>query len=388
MSAFVEAVTDSDADLLEQQVYDEIEAAFEGWIPAAGGLEVWLTKAFARISSTVREQAAETSAAAFKKFGETIANVPPILPAPATVASTWTMVNNSGYEIPAGTQVAIPANGEESAGFEVAEAVTVEPGETATAAGGILLVAVEPGTAGNGLSEAPELIDTLAYVESIALTGVSSGGVDEEDEDAYLNRLTEELQLLSLSLIVQRDFEIDARAVAGVARALCIPGFDAEKETEENPLTLTVFPVDENGAALSAGVKEELQERQAAKVPSGVVNYVADPTFTAIDVTTEIVVLPGFDPEATVAAVEARLADYLSPATWGTLGVGDASTSTGWVNATKVYFFELSSEIDRVPGVDRVISVKLAETEGELKAEDVTLKGPAPLAEPGTIVVS
>jgi uncharacterized phage protein gp47/JayE len=388
MSNFIDAVLDNEADLLEQSVLEEIEAQFEDWEAAPGNLETWLIKAFARISSTVREQAAETSAAAFKKFGETIANVPPIFPAPATVASTWTMIDNAGYEIPAGTQVAIPINGEESAGFEVAEAVTVEAGKTATEAGEVVLQAIEPGEAGNGLSEAPELIDTLAFVESIALTGVSSGGVDEEDEDAYLDRLTEELQLLSLSLIVPRDFETDARAVAGVARALCIPGYDAEEETEENPLTLTVFPVDENGAALSSGVKEELQERQAAKVPSGVVNFVADPTFTAIDVTTEIVVLPGFDPEATIAAVKARLASYLSPANWGVPGIGDVSTSTGWVNATKVYLFELSSEIDRVPGVDRVISVKLAEAEGELKAEDVTLKGPAPLAEPGTIVVS
>jgi hypothetical protein len=383
---FTEALIDNDPSTLEQGVIEEIEAAFEEWEPAAGNLDSWLIKAFARIASTVRDQAAVTSAALFKKFGETIVSVPPILAAPATATSTWVLVDNSGYTIPAGTEVSIAGSGDESFAFRVVADVTVEPGKTETEEGEVVLEAIEPGEAANGLTAAPDPISAISFVESVALVGATSGGVDEEDEDAYLERLTEALQLLSLSLIVQRDFEIDARAIAGIARALCIPGYNAEKAKEE-PLAVTVIPVDENGAKLSAPVKEELQERQEAKVPSGVLNFVADPTYTKIDVETKVTALPGFDPEAVKAAVEARLAEYLNPANWGLPTFGDTS-STGWVNQTTVYLNELISEVDRVQGVGRVVSLKLAKGGGSKEAKDVALEGIAPLTEAGTLTVT
>jgi hypothetical protein len=386
VTTFTEALIDNDPAALEQEVIEAIEAQFEDWEPAEGDLETWLTKAFARIASTVRDQAAVTSAAMFKKFGETIANVPPILAAPATALTTWTMVDNAGYTIPAGTEVSIAGTGDESFGFRVVSDVTVAPGATTTKAGEVVLEAIEPGVEGNGLSATPEPISAVAFVESVALLGETSGGVDEEDEDAYLDRLIQELQLLSLSLIVPRDFEIDARAVAGVARALCIPAWNGEKAKEE-ALAVTVIAVGAAGAKLSTPTKEVLQERQEAKVPSGVLNFVGDPTITEVDIEAKATVLPGFDPEAVKAAIEARLSAYLDPANWGLPTVGDPS-STGWVNTATVYLNELISEVDRVQGVGRVVSLKLAKAGGSKEAKDLALTGLAPLTTPKTLTVT
>jgi hypothetical protein len=347
-----------------------------------------MIKAFARISSTVREQAAETSAAAFKRFGETIANVPPILAAPASVTSTWTMVDTAGYTIPAGTQVAILKSGDESLGFEVVEAVTVAPGSSVTTAGQVVLRAVEPGEAGNGLTAVPVLIDALAFVQSIALVGATSGGVDEEEEDAYLSRLTEELQLLSLSLIVQRDFEIDARSVAGIARALAIPGYKVSTSEEGKALFVGVFVVDANGAKLSAEAKTALQVRQQAKVPSGVTVEIGDPTYQGIIVEAKAVAKTGFTTASVKAAIEARLNEYLSPKTWGVSTLGDASSSSSWVNAKTVYRNELISVVDQVAGVERVVTLKLAKFGSGLEEKDVAISGAAPLTEPKTLTVT
>jgi len=387
VSIFTEALIDNDPEALEESVNEQIEAAFEGWTPAEGALETWLTKAYARIAELVRDQVAVITKGAFKKFGETIVGVPPILAAPATATSTWTMVDAAGYSIPAETLVAIAVSGNEKLGFQTVAEVMVEAGKTATEAGEVVLQAVEAGEDANNLTEDPVLIDSLSYVSEIALVEETKGGVDEEDEDTYLNRLTEALQLLSLSLIVQRDFEIDARAISGIARAVCLPAWDG-KEEDAAPLQVTVIGIDAEGKALSAGKKEELQERQQAKVPDEVIVHTADPAYTSIDVEAEVEVLPGYDGPTVVEAVEARLAGYLSPEAWGLPATGDASNSSAWENKLKVYFLEVVSEVDRVAGVSRVIALKIAETGKALGTADVSLKGIVPLAEAGELKVT
>lgn len=390
MTVFTEALIENSASNAELESYEALEAAFAEWTPAEGNLETWLIKAFARISSVVRQQAGESSAAMFKKFGETIAGVPPILAAPASVQSTWTMVDTAGYTITAGTKVTIASSGEDSVAFEVVADVVIAPGSKATAAGGVTLRAVTPGIEGNGLSGTATPSDSTAATsatESIAIVGTTSGGVDEEDEDAYLNRLTEELHLLSLSLIVAEDFAKDARSVAGVARAIALPAYNGE--TSGQALYVTVFPVTAAGAALSALKKEELQARQQAKVPSGVLVVVKDPKFTKVIVSAEVVSIPGYTPAAVKAAVEARLAEYLSPANWGLAIFGDPSINpSGWTNTTKVYINEVISEIDRVPGVQRVTSAKVAKFGGTLEAKDLTLEGVVPLTEASTLTIT
>lgn len=389
MSIFVEVLTDNSATSLETEAFERLEAAFEEWAPAESGLDTWMVKAFSRIASIVRGQAAELSADAFKKFGESIVNVPPILASPASVGSTWVMVNTAGYTISAGTKLNIASSGESVVAFEVVEDVTIAPGSSETSAGQVILRAVLPGAGGNGLSAAPTASDSTAATSaatSITLTGVTSGGVDEETEDAYLNRLTEELQLLSLSLIVADDFTKDARSVAGVWRALTLGGY--ENETANKPLDVTVFAVDVNGVALSSLKKEELLARQQDKVPSGVTVFVHDAKYTKVDVTAEVVAITGFEPSAVKASVEGLLASLLSPANWGLPPQGDR-LSNGWLNATIIYVNDLIAEIDRLNGVQRVTSVKIRKhAVGSVEAKDLTLEGAVPLTEVGTLSIT
>jgi len=387
VSNFVEAVVDNDPQALEAQIMEVIEAQFEDLEWPEGALETWLVKAFARLASVNRQQAAQISKDAFKRFGESIVGVPPITPASAAVASTWTMADAAGYTIPAGTLVSIAAAGDEAFGFRTVGDVTVAPGDTATAAGEVVLLAVEPGEAANGLSADPVLSDSLNFVDSIALNGVTANGADAEDEDAYLTRLTEQLQLLSLSLIVPRDFEIDARAVPGVFRAVCIPGYNGATKEADQPLCVSVAAIDENGAKLEAPAKAVLLARQAAKVPSGVENFVIDPDYTGIDVALKHTTFAGYDPAVVSATAKAALTAYLASANWGLpVGFGDPGNSAGWELLDAVYRNELIAIADRVPGLDRVVELKLAE-EGDplLTQESVALAGVAPLTKPGTI---
>jgi hypothetical protein len=349
---------------LEQEGLELLEAALEGWDPAAGDQLFWANKAFSRLNAGVYGQAAKMERGAFKRFGEAIISIPPVQAAAATVESTWTMIDAAGYTIPAGTQVTITASGETAVGFVTVGDVVVAPEATMAT---VLLQAIETGVVGNDLPATegvkPELSDALSFVKEITAEGVSAGGVDEEGEDAYLNHLVEEIQTFSTSLILPRDFEIDARSVAGVFRAKCIRNYDAAKKEEGVALCQSVFPIDAAGNPLTTPAKETLLVRQEAKLLTDVQHHVADPEYTEVHVATSIVVQTGFDPATVIAAVKGRLAEYFDPAKWGLPTQGDSGS--GWENRTSVYRLELVSEEDRVGGVDRVVSVLLGSGVGK-----------------------
>lgn len=383
---FVGLFGEVDTDLLETEVRETLEAAFEGWEAPAGSLTEWLIKSFVRISASVFGLASVVSREVFKTFGETIVNVPPILAAPATATSTWKLIDDKGHTIDDGTLVSIEASGDETLSFRVVGDIVVAPESDETEAGEVLLEAVEPGTDYNELTAAPEPQSAVSFVESIALVGATANGVDAEDEDTYLSRLTDELQTLTRSAVISRDWEILARRIAGVARATALDNYNLETEESEQPFVVTVFVVDEDGAALSEKVKDEVQALLEERSLSNIVTFVGDPTFTKVGAKVEIVVAAGYDPEAVIAAVEERLTAYLAAQNWGLPETGDAGgSSSTWVNQTTVYLNEVLAEVDRVQGVSRVVSVKLSKGAGELKAEDVVLSGPAPLPETGTM---
>jgi Baseplate J-like protein len=358
---FVTTGGEIDAASLKQEILELFEAAFPGWESSSGGLLTLLAEGQARINADVFEQMTELEQAAFKRFGEAIASVPPVQAAAATVGSVWTMIDELGHEIPAGTLVGIPGPEGRPIGFETVGDTVVAPGSTKVA---VLLEAVEAGESGNGLSGEAQLETQLAFVEApggVELEGVTSGGVDEEEEDAYLNRLVEELRTISVSLIKAPDFETDARSIAGIARAKCLEAYNAE-EGKEEAMAVSVFAIDASGNDVAGPVKEALEARQTDKLLSGINYYVGSPTYTTIDVVAGVVVETGFDPTAVVAAVGARLAEYFNPGKWGMPKQGDSGS--GWINQTHVYFNEVISEIDRVGGVDRVVSVLLGGTGG------------------------
>lgn len=374
-----------DVSSLKREYVELIQARFPGWEPTAGDLLTWVAEGSARIAADVFEQMTQLEQAAFKRYGEAIASVPPVQAAPATVESVWTMADELGHEIEAGTQVGIPGLEGTPVGFETVGDVVVAAGSKKAT---ILLQAIEPGEAGNGLSGEPQLETLLAFVEApggIELQGVTDGGVDEEEEAAYLNRLVETLRLLSISLILPEDFEVDAHSYAGVFRAKCIRTYDLEKAEAEVPLCQTVFLMGPDGKPVSETIKEAVLKGQEAKLISGVLHFVGDPDYTGIDVKASVVVEAGFDPETIAAAVKTRLEEYFSPAAWGLPKNGEGS---GWINRTSAYYNEIISEIDRVGGVDRVKSLEIRKSGGEFGTKDIELTGVAPLAEPGTLEVS
>jgi uncharacterized phage protein gp47/JayE len=186
-----------------------------GWEPADGNLEVWILQAVARQVAELTAVAADVPAAIFRQFGTQLVGLAPQAGARATLTSFWTARDNLGYTIPAGTQVAYRVTGDDLIVFEVVGDTVITPG--ATTLSGVALQATDVGTGWNAVPTGPlELVDALSWVESVAASTVSAGGVDAETDDAYLDRLADDLRLLTPRPILPDDFSTLARNVTGV----------------------------------------------------------------------------------------------------------------------------------------------------------------------------
>lgn len=330
-----------------------LQAIFPGWVPPAGGLATIQIESWAREASELWQLASEVEDAIFRGFGP-LAGIYPVNASQAAGASTWTMVDTDGYTIPAGTQVGIRTSGDTLVPFRTAAAVTVPPGSSVTAVGGVAIIAVDPGAAGSGLGGvgfALELIDPLDFVQSAVLTAVTTGGVDAEPDVDFLNRLSTELQLLTDTPILPNDFAILARKIAGVDRALALDTYNPADDTFDNERMVAVAVIDAAGQPLSTGVKTAVDDYLQSRREVNFIVNVIDPTYTTIDVAANFSVYEGYTTTDVAARVAAAITSYLSPGNWGRPRVGDPHT---WLNVPTVRYLELATLINNVEGVNEI----------------------------------
>lgn len=377
--AYIGLEDETDPDAIAQDAFDYIASKVPGFEAAPAAPMTVLVETQAAEQSVERSLASRTADSIFRFFGELVA-VPPLDATRATVGSTWTLSDDDGHTIAAGTLIGLRDAAGELVAFRVASDVTVAALATQTAAGEVILEAVNAGAAGSGLSGAVELIDALAFVASIALTGVTTGGVDAELDSDYLDRLAARLRLQAPRPIIPTDFEVLARDVAGVERAVALDGYNPADQTSGNERMVAVAIVDEAGEALPSGVKDDVDELLQAQREATFVVNVIDPAYTTVDVTATAVAHAGFGLAAVDTAVEAALADFLSPANWGQPPFGE---ERAWVHTSVVRIWEVLEAVQRVEGVNYVTALTV-----EGGTVDVNLTGAAPLTRAGVISIT
>jgi hypothetical protein len=353
MAVYVRIPNPQSDDEIATTALDYVQAIFPRWVPRQGELAVRLIEAVARVLSILWQLVSTVEDAIFRSFGPLV-GIDPLDATSATSASTWTLADTDGHTIPAGTQVGIRVNADTLVPFVTVSDVTVLPGDSATDAGEVLISAVTPGAAASGLGGigvALELIDPLAWVDTAVLTAATTGGVDAEADDDYMDRLVGEYQLLTRTPILPNDFVNASRRIAGVDRALALDLYNPADDTFGNERMVTVVPIDASGQPLSSGVKTALDASlQATREVNFVVN-IMDATYTTIDVATSFSVYAGYSGSEVAARVVAALASYLSPANWGKPRVGDQHA---WLLVPKVRYLELATLINNVEGVNEV----------------------------------
>lgn len=373
--AYLDLPIEVDADVLKDEAVATIEAAIPGWEAAPGNLETILIEAIAEMASEQAAVAAQVPSAIFRAFGNKLVGLPPIDGVEAIGSSTWTLTDSLSHTIPAGTFITVG-----DVAFQTSSEVTVPVGSTNAV---IPIVAVDAGEQGNNLTGEATVVDTLAFVDTVVITGVTSGGVNAETDDEYLARLVEELSLMAPRPIVPTDFEVLARRIAGVERALAVDGFNPVGSTYNNERMIAVASVDEFGEAVSGTIKSQVGAYlDSLREVNFVVNTI-DPTYTTINVTATITILPGFDEATTLAVAIAAVQDYLNPANWGRVTSGDGQFERPWVNTTKVGYLNIAEVIKRSQGVAFIDSLTV-----NGGTSNVTLTGAAPLTRAGTIAIT
>ena len=248
--AYINIPVVTDSDVLVQQALSNIASNLPGWVPREGNLEVLLLEQFAQMIAEANDVASNVPDTIFEYFGSLI-GITPNAGAAATITTTWSLVSSAsspGYTIPAGT-IAGFFYGGAAYQFQTLNDTTIAAGYSTA---DITMQAVESGSiyniqnisGFNPLTTYLELTTPNPTISNIIITGTYATnttltlGVDPETTIDFLNRLTNELQLLAPRPITPSDYALFSQSYNGVYRAFAFDGF--------NPYTNRLTAADAN----------------------------------------------------------------------------------------------------------------------------------------------
>ena len=167
--------------------------------------------------------------------------------------------------------------------------------------------------------------------------------------------------------------------IAGVGRVLILDNYTpagpggTPAAASNVPGAFTVAVCAPDGSNVPSGVKTDVLNLLEADRILDVDVYVIDPTRTNVTVAYTAVTFADWDPAAVKTAADAAVAEYLSPALWGT---GDTTGGLPtWLEDLTVRFGELYAVLNNVQGINHVTDVKINGSSNT----NATLTGPAAL---------
>ena len=352
------------SDMAEQAI-DLMEAARPGLVMRNASPETVLIEALALAAADVSNAANAAVATLAELLLSTFYEVPRMPGSPAVGAVTVTFDTIVSTTIPAGTGFVLS-----DYGIEVAATADVVVSSSDTA---VVQVATVNATSLVNGADSTAAVDVLDVIPNALIVEVSSefvGGVDPEDDLAYLERARVRLARVTNSLVVPDHFSAyvleDGRAVnAATIRAWDGTGTAPAPGagTDAGEVTVVTYG---RGGNLSETTRTELASVMQAITAAGVTVHVNPATVTSVAVTTTVKAVSGFTAEEVTAAVEAEVAAFLNPETWR---IG-----------AEVIKNQLQDRITSLSSVDYVVSLTAP-------SADVTLAHDA-VASAGTITVS
>jgi hypothetical protein len=353
---------DTDPDAIAVRVLNAIADRIEGWEAFAGDPLVVIGEEISRELANQRELMLNSIDLAVAGIGESVHGVAPFLDQPAQLRVELTLASADTLT-PDFVVVGTGDAGDEVA-FQLTDAVTLPVGPSE-----VTMTAVVPGEAGNTVPVGPLTIatSTISVVSAVAVLP-ASGGRDAETLEEYLDRLTAVLATLRFGAVIADDLAALARNVDGVERAFGVDLYDPSNPTVQTQRAATVFPVGEDGLPVSAGVKANLLNYLEGLREANFLHFLADPRYTAITVTYDVIADPGTIATVVKGEVDATVGRWLSPATWGST----TDDPQAWVPTPKVRFLELARVIGSVPGVSYVQGLTLNGGTGDVTLTTAT----------------
>lgn len=390
MSRFITYPISVDARDLIAAAFAYLQTKNPNWEPSEGQPDTWIIEATGSEAADIGTLASQVPKDVFRTFGEQLFGIAPIDTQSATMSIDIFAVDNAGYTVPAGTQVGVQDAFGNLVAFTTVSDAVIAAGTNEV--DNVLCVAAVGGSASNNVGVAGgavQLLDVMypAFIDHITQVAPSIGGQDAEAIDDYLNRLSLELQTMSPRPILPGDFSILARDTAGVQRATTIDGYNPADDTFDNERMVTVFGLDDTGQPVVDPVKTNMKNDLDAMREVNFVVNAGDADLNDIDITAHFTVLPSYDLTDVQSRVYAAIQTYTDPSLWGIADTDDPNDPKTWINETTIYYLELSTIINNVPGVDRITLLQIGPHGGALAADDYVMAGVAPLPSPQTITV-
>lgn len=369
--AYFRLPVETNFDQLLIDALGRINNQFPDWVPRESHLEVAILEEMTRLAQEAAQVTAEVPDRIFERFGEEIFGISPVEAVPASASAEFTVVDDAGYVIPAGTIVGFEDDVGELVLFATDSNLVIGSGETS---GSVTVVAEEPGELGNGFGPgSARLVDARRELVSVSFLDSSAGGVSAETPQTYRDRLAVELALQAPRPILPEDFVAFARRDGSVFRAQALDGYDPDAETFGNERMITLALVGPDGLPVGAAAQTRVQDGLEALREVNFVVHTIDPVYTEVDVVFEVVATPGISLQLVEDRCVDRVEEVLSPARFG----GGDQNPPIWMSTLTVRRNALIAELARVDGV---MFVSLLELNGS--EDDVTLDGPAGLPAP------
>lgn len=380
MGRFIALPIARDPSEAEDQSVEVVQAQFPTWETRDADSMTLVLRSVANLYADVAELATRMGEEVFRYYGRGVANLPPVDETPAIGSVIVTAADANGpYVVPESLEIVGRGALGEPVGFRTVAAVVIPQGSTTVVAD---VEASEPGVEANGVSGAAEFSEYVDYLVAVEFTAPTSGGEDAEGDEAYLDRLGDELELMSPRPILPQHFAVLARRL-GAYRATAIDGLNPNDDTTGNPAMVTVAGVDEAGNALAAALRASILEQLAAMREVGFGVWMIDPTYTPMDAAFSATAYPGWDEVAVQAAGIDALSDFFSPATYGQRE--DTGEDREWLNDPVIRYLEAAERLQRVEGLRYVDSLVIGKSGDTLGTSDVTMTGYAPLPTPGNV---
>lgn len=370
MGRYIKAPISVDQDVLLAQAYQRMRDTIPGWEPSAGNLDVLLINAGVQLAGDLREIATDVPEEIFRYFGEQILLIAPKLSTYSSFDATVTASDTNGYDVPIGTTLGVRKPDGDLAGFQVVDTYSIPPGSLSVV---VTALAIEPGSSSNALSTSEVVLqDTLPWVDTVVGLAPSSGGIEGETVDEYMDRLVDEVRLMAPRPIVSDDFGILVQRVDGIGRGYPLNLYRADTNTPNVEKAITVVVTDEDGEAVSSGVKLDALDLLQRNREVNFLVYVSDPQYQLIKVSYTVTAIPGYDIALLEAVIDSTLDDYLSPKFWGEVRQGTERFNIFRVN-NMVRYLEVAQVINGVDGVDYITTLQIAKEAGLLSTVDVDI---------------
>lgn len=388
MAEYIELPLLADATALGDLGKTQMATDIPGWDARPGNAETVLLESNGQIAAELIDQVGQVPPVVFSYYGDWLLGIGLREAVPAS--GLVTVVFNAGavVTVPEGTLFAAPNPDGESYVFQTDAEVRSDAADKTTTA-----TAIEAGASANGCVGVCEPIDAVAEVTSLTISG-TTGGVDAETGDEYLDRLTDALTILAPRPILPQDFATMARQVPDVGRAVAIDLYqpstaeggvgDPRDAAPHSPIArcCTVAITKDDGTMPEQALMQLVWNVIDGAREVNFLAYVIPPTYTTIDVQATVVTYPGYLPAEVQQACQEMMSQWLNPSTWGSEEIGE---ETGWARVTSARIYEAVDYLNRATGVNYVETVQLRVSGGAWSSVDIPLPGTAPLPNVGDV---